>query len=189
MNHHLEKTRGLPTLISQNGVVKLWRVDKFAQISCSPAEQWVLDDGARLDPRDPVLEFHIAGERFIELLRRTNWRTAIRQEFRSLAPLLDERSEVALVGSTILRRQVAEFGASLRDLPPGLHRSFDSFYRKLILLALHPGGAKRVLSQTEPVAEAAISIREFCRRYREPLGASSSTRNRYSSRAMKAQVK
>jgi hypothetical protein len=189
MNHNLEKARGLPTLISQNGVVKLWRIDRFAEISCSPAEQWVLDDGARLDPGDPVFEFHIAGEPFIKLLRMTNWRTAIRQEFRSLAPLLDERSEVALVGTTILRRQVAEFGASLRELPPGLHRSFDSFYRKLILLALHPGGAKRVLSQTEPVAEAAISIREFCRRYREPLGASSSTRNRYSSRAMKAQVK
>jgi hypothetical protein len=85
-----------------------------------------------------------------------------------LAPLLDERSEVALVGSTILRRQVAVFGATLRELPPGLHRSFDSFYRKLILLALDPGGAKRVLSQTEPVAEAAISLREFCRRYHEP---------------------
>jgi len=46
MNHNLEKTRGLPTLISQNGVVKLWRIERFAEISCSPAEQWVLDDGA-----------------------------------------------------------------------------------------------------------------------------------------------
>jgi hypothetical protein len=124
----------------------------------------VLDDGARLNPEDPVLEFHIAGERFIELLRMTNWRTAIRQEFCSLAPLLDRRSEVALVGRTILQRQVAEFGASLRELPPGSHRSFDSFYRKLILLALHPGGAKRLLSQTEPVAEVAISV---CRRYHD----------------------
>jgi hypothetical protein len=69
MNHSLNKARGRPTLISQNGVVKLWRIDKFAEISYFPAEQWVLDDGARLDPGDPVLEFHIVGERFIELLR------------------------------------------------------------------------------------------------------------------------
>jgi hypothetical protein len=153
MNRNLEKTRGLPTLISQNGVVKLWRIDKFAEISCSPAEQWVLDDGARLDPGDPVLEFHIAGERFIELLRMTNWSSWM--------------NVAKLVGSTILRRQVAEFGASVRELPPGLYRSFDSFYRKLILLALHPNGAKRVLSPTEPVAEAAISLREFCRMYHD----------------------
>jgi hypothetical protein len=68
-------------------------------------------------------------------------------------------------GSTILRRQVADFGASLRELPPGVHKSLDTFYRKLILLAFHPGGAKRVLSEKQAVAEAAISREEFCRRY------------------------
>jgi hypothetical protein len=82
-----------------------------------------------------------------------------------LVPLLQARDEIALVGTTILRRQVADFGASLRELPPGVHKSLDTFYRKLILLAFHPGGAKRVLSERQAVAEAAISREEFCRRY------------------------
>ena len=61
-----------------------------------------------------------------------------------------------LVGSTILARQVAEFGAVLRPLPPGLHRSWDTFYRKLILPAF----------KSTPVLEAAIARVEFCRRFR-----------------------
>jgi hypothetical protein len=69
--------------------------------------------------------------------------------------LLQSRDEIALVGSTILRRQVTEFGASLRELPPGIHKSLDTFYRRLILLAFHPSGVKRVLLEREPVAEAA----------------------------------
>jgi hypothetical protein len=71
------------------------------------------------DPGDPVLEFHIAGDRFMQLLRTAHWRAVIEQEFHSLVPLLQSRDETALVGSTILRRQVADFGASLRELPPG----------------------------------------------------------------------
>ncbi|TMJ45918.1 MAG: hypothetical protein E6G84_15205 [Alphaproteobacteria bacterium] len=126
----------------------------------------MLDDGVRLDPGDPVLEFHIAGDRFIELLGAVHWRTVIQQEFQSLVPLLQPRDEKALVGTTILRRQVTDFGASLREPPPGMHKSLDTFYRKLILLAFHPGGAERVLSERQSVAEAAISRQEFCRRYR-----------------------
>jgi hypothetical protein len=71
-----------------------------------------------------------------------------------------------LVGSTILARQVPEFGAVLRPLPPGLHRSWDTFYRKLILLAFHPGGADRAARENAPVLEAAIARVEFCRRFR-----------------------
>jgi hypothetical protein len=169
MSRELERARGLPTLESRNGVVRLWRIENFADISWSPEQPWTLDDGVELDPRDPVLEFHIAGERFLELTRGSRWRTVIGQEFHSLVPLLQSRDEVALVGSTILRRQVTEFGASLRELPPGLHKSLDTFYRKLILLAFHPGGAKRVLLERQAVAEAAISRREFCRRYRDDV--------------------
>ena len=166
MSRNLESTRGAPSLESRNGIVRLWRIEKFEDLSWLPEQPWVLDDGVRLDPTDPVLEFHIAGDRFIELLRTAHWRTIIAQEFHSLVPLLQPRDETALVGSTILRRQVIEFGATLRELPSGPHRSLDTFYRKLILLAFHPGGAKRVLLQSEPVAEAAISRQEFCRRYR-----------------------
>jgi hypothetical protein len=167
MSRSLERTRGVPTLESRNGVVRLWRIEKFQEISWLPQQPWILNDGARLDPGDPVLEFHIAGDRFIELLRAAHWRIVIQHEFRSLVPLLKARDERALVGTTILRRQVTVFGASLRELPPGVHRSLDTFYRKLILLAFHPGGAKRVLSERQPVVEAAISREEFCRRYRD----------------------
>lgn len=166
MSRKLERTRGAPTLESRNGVVRLWRVEKFEDVSWLPQQAWALHDGVRLDPGDPVLEFHIAGDRFIELLRTAHWRTVIQREFRSLVPPLQARDEIALVGTTILRRQVTDFGASLRELPPGVHKSLDTFYRKLILLAFHPGGAKRVLSERQPVAEAAISRQEFCRRYR-----------------------
>jgi hypothetical protein len=166
MSRNLEKTRGAPAVESRNGVVKLWRVEKFEDVSWSPQQPWVLDDGVRLDPGDAVLEFHIAGDRFMQLLRTAHWRAVIGQEFHSLVPLLQARDETALVGSTILRRQVTDFGASLRELPPGVHKSLDTFYRKLILLAFHPGGAKRVLSEKQAVAEATISRKEFCRRYR-----------------------
>jgi len=166
MSHKLERTRGAPALESRNGVVRLWRIEKFEDVSWLPQQPWALDDGVRLDPGDPVLEFHIAGDRFIELLRAVHWRTVIQQEFQSLVPLLQPRDEKALMGTTILRRQVTDFGASLREPPPGMHKSLDTFYRKLILLAFHPGGAERVLSERQSVAEAAISRQEFCRRYR-----------------------
>jgi hypothetical protein len=167
MSRRHEATRGAPTLESRNGVVRLWRLERFEDISWLPEQPWVLDDGTKLNPGDPVLEFHIAGDHFIQLLRTAHWRTVIAQEFQSLVPRLQRRDETALVGSTILRRQVTEFGASIRELPPGLHRSLDTFYRKLILLAFHPGGAKRVILERQPVVEAAISRQEFCRRYRD----------------------
>jgi hypothetical protein len=166
MSRKLERTRGAPAAESRNGVVRLWRIEKFEAVSWLPQQPWILNDGVRLDPGDPVLEFHIVGDRFIELLRTVHWRTVVDQEFRSLVPLLQPRDEIALVGTTILRRQVTDFGASLRELPPGMHKSLDTFYRKLILLAFHPGGAERVLTERQPVAEAAISRQEFCRRYR-----------------------
>ena len=75
---------------------------------------------------------------------------------------------VALVGRTILRTQVAQFGASLRDLPPGLSTALETFYRKLILLAFHPRGSQRAMTEHQKVADAAISRREFCRRFGEP---------------------
>ena len=165
MSRHLEIARGTPVLESRNRVVRLWRIEQFREISWSPEMPWRLQDGATLSPDDPVLEFHIAGEPFLELLSTAHWRTAIRGEFHSMVPLLQARKEVALVGSTILRRQVAEFGATLRELPTGLHTSLDTFYRKLILLAFHPGGARRVMQEKQAVAEAAISRQEFCRRY------------------------
>jgi hypothetical protein len=165
MSRNLERRRGAPMVESRRGVVRLWRIEKFSDLSWSPDEPWMLKDGVRLEPPDPVLEFHIAGDRFIELVRAARWRTVIRQEFHSLVPLLQSRDEIALVGSTILRRQVTEFGASLRELPPGIHKSLDTFYRRLILLAFHPSGVKRVLLERQPVAEAAISRQEFCRLY------------------------
>jgi hypothetical protein len=156
MRRQLESTRGAPTFVSRNGVVRLWRIARFQHVSWLPGEPWMLDDGIKLDPNDPVLEFHIAADRFLELLRTAHWRTVIRREFHSLVPLLESRDEIALVGSTILRRQVSEFGASLRELPPGPYRSFDTFYRKLILLAFHPGGAPRALLERQPVVEPAV---------------------------------
>ena len=165
MSRRLEITRGTPVIESQNAVVRLWRVEQFAEISWSPEKPWLLQDGTILKPHHPVLELHIAGDRFLELLSIMRWRQAIRCEFQSMVADLETRDEVALVGSTILRRQVKEFGATLRELPPGLHTSLDTFYRKLILLAFHPGGANRVLQEREAVAEAAISREDFCRRY------------------------
>jgi hypothetical protein len=43
----------------------------------------------------------------------------------------------------------------------------ETFYRKLILLAFHPRGSRRAMSERQQVADAAISRREFCRRYGE----------------------
>jgi hypothetical protein len=167
MSWRLEHRRGPPAAQSAGGVVRLWRIEHFCEISLLPEEPWPLSGDVVLRGDDPVLEFHIIGDKLLALLSGgRRWREIIREEFQSLAPQLDGRDEVALVGATILARQVAEFGAALRPIPPGLHRSWDTFYRKLILLAFHPGGADRAARDSLPVLEAAIARVEFCRRFR-----------------------
>jgi hypothetical protein len=167
MSWRVQRQRGAPTAESAGGVVRLWRIERFRDVSLLPDEPWPLLAGVVLRGDDPVLDFHIVGDKLFALLSSgRRWRPLIDEEFRSLTPQLEERDEVALVGSTILARQVAEFGAVLRPIPPGLHRSWDTFYRKLILLAFHPGGADRAAREGPPVLEAAIARVEFCRRFR-----------------------
>jgi hypothetical protein len=167
MSWRVEHQRGPPTAESAGGVVRLWRIEHFREVSLLPDEPWPLSDGVVLRGHDPVLDFHIVGDRLLaQLAGGRRWREIIREEFRSLTPQIERRDEVALVGSTILARQVVEFGAVLRPIPPGLHRSWDTFYRKLILLAFHPGGADRAARESPPVLEAAIARVEFCRRFR-----------------------
>ena len=167
MSWRVVRQRGRPAAESALGVVRLWRIERFREVSLTPEDPWPLSQGVVLRGDDPVLDFHIVGDKLFALLSTgRRWRTLIAEEFRSLVPQLEHRHEVALVGSTILARQVAEFGAVLRPVPPGLHRSWDTFYRKLILLAFHPGGADRAARESPPVLEAAISRVEFCRRFR-----------------------
>ena len=167
MSWRVERQRGAPIAESARGVVRLWRIQRFREVSLLPDEPWPLLDGVVLRGDDPVLDFHIVGDKLLALLSNgRRWRPVINEEFRSLTPQIEQRDEVALVGSTILARQVAEFGAVLRPIPPGLHRSWDTFYRKLILLAFHPGGADRAARESPPVLEAAIARIEFCRRFR-----------------------
>jgi hypothetical protein len=71
------------------------------------------------------------------------------------------RKAAGLAEAAVLR-----FLPSVRPLPGGLHRTWDTFYRKLILLAFHPGGAERAAHHCPPVLEAAISRIEFCRPFR-----------------------
>jgi len=166
MSSRVERQRGLPVAESTCGVVRLWRVERFRDVSLLPDEPWPLLTGVVLRGDDPVLDFHIVGDKLLALLSTgRRWRAIIHEEFASLTPEIEHRDEVALVGSTILGRQVAEFGAVLRPAPPGLHRTWDTFYRKLILLAFHPGGADRAARESPPVLEAAIARVEFCRRF------------------------
>jgi len=165
MVRELERKRGPPTLVSRRRIVRLWRLDRFATFS-SNETLWSLDDGTIVRPNDPVLEMHIAGDSLLAiLLAGERWQDVFEQEFASLVPALEECGETALVGRTILRNQVAQFGASLRDLAPGVMGALETFYRKLILLAFHPRGSRRAMSERQQVADAAISRREFCRRY------------------------
>jgi hypothetical protein len=167
MTWRVVRLRGRPAAESALGVVRLWRIEHFREISLLPDEPWTLLQGVVLRGGDPVLDCHIVGDKLFALLSTgRRWRPLMAEEFRSLVPQLEDRDEVALVGSTILARQVAEFGAVLRPVPPGLHRSWDTFYRKLILLAFHPGGADRAARESPPVLEAAIARVEFCRRFR-----------------------
>lgn len=167
MIRHLEMVRGAPTVESARGIVRLWRINRLEQISWRPLEPWRLDDGTLLTPQHPVLDFHIVGTLLLQHLNTGEpWRKVLEEEFRSLAPLLEQRDEPAVFGTTILWRQAAAFGASTRAMPPGLFAALDTFYREMILLAFHPGGGiKRVLWHRHTVAEAAISRVEFCRRY------------------------
>jgi YkoP-like protein len=166
MSRRVERRRGPPTAESAHGVVRLWHIEHFREVSLLPDEPWPLSGGVVLRSEDPVLDFHIVGDKLLaQLADGRRWREIIREEFRSLAPQIEQRDESALVGSTILARQVAEFGAVLRPVPAGIHRSWDTFYRKLILLAFHPGGADRAARESPPVFEAAIARADFCRRF------------------------
>lgn len=166
MSRDLERRKGPPALQSRHAIIRLWHIDAYRSVSRIHEPTWRLSDGVALHADDPVLEVHIAAEMLIPLLSNaTPWRTIIEDEFRSLSPVLLERPEVALVGDTILRMQVLEFGASVRDPPPGPHRLFDTFYRRLILLAFHPRGAARAMQDNEHVVEVAISRASFCRRF------------------------
>src|SRR5262249_14932385 len=142
-------------------------IEHFRHVSLVADEPWRLSQEVVLRGEDPVLDVHIVGSNLLALLSAgQRWRTVITEEFHSLAPQLDSRDEIALVGTTILARQVTELGAVLRPIPDGLHRSWDTFYRRLILLAFHPGGADRAAHDDPPVLQAAISRVEFCLRYR-----------------------
>jgi len=159
--------RGAPVAASARDIVRLWRIEHFRDVSLVADEPWRLSQEVVLRGDDPVLDVHIVGNNLLALLSAgQRWRSVITEEFHSLVPQLDSRDEVALVGTTILARQVTEFGAVLRPIPDGLHRTWDTFYRRLILLAFHPGGADRAAHDDPSVLEAAISRVEFCRRYR-----------------------
>jgi len=162
----LELRKGSPALESRRAIIRLWHVETYQSVSRVLGSAWRLSDGVVLHANDPVLEMHIAADMLIPLLSSGRpWRVLIEEEFRSLTPVLQERPEVALVGDTILRSQVLEFGASVRAPPPGPHRMFDTFYRRLILLAFHRRGAARAMQDNESVVEAAISRADFCRRF------------------------
>lgn len=166
MVQRLESDRGAPVIESRSGIVRLWRIERYEEVSLSHDALWVLQDGTRLSRLDPVLELHIRGDRLVQALSAgASWKAIMAEEFRSIVPVLAKREETAIVGSTILRRQVTAFGASLRDAPRGLHTTFDTFYRRLILVAFHPAGLKRVLAEKQGLADAAISRDDFCSRF------------------------
>lgn len=167
MAHRFERRRGLPQLEGRRRIVRLWRVDAYRSVSLNCHSRWRLGDGTLLAPGDPVLELHVSGADLIEVLQHeASWKTVLADEFSSLVPELERREEIAIVGSTILQRQAAAFGASLRAAPATLYCTLDEFYRKLILLAFHPAGFRRVLSQKDGLADAAISREQFCRLFR-----------------------
>ena len=164
----VERRRGPPLIESTDGSVRLWRLEAYREAALAPSTGWTLDDGTRLDPDSPVLELHIRGDRLVTYVARGEpWWQFVTREFESIVPFLHHRPEIAIVGSTILRKQVIRFGASTRPAPASLHTRLDTFYRRLILLVFHPGAVARVLREHQPLVDAAISLPEFCRRFGE----------------------
>src|SRR5579872_6004655 len=89
MARNLERKHGPATLVSRRGVVRLWRLGRFAAFS-SKNSSWLLDDGVFVQPDDPVLEMHIAGDRLMGiLLAGERWRDLFQHEFASLVPALE----------------------------------------------------------------------------------------------------
>jgi len=91
MVRNLERNVGPATLISHRRIVRLWHLDRLAAFS-SDESPWLLDDGTIVQPDDPVLEMHIAGDRLLEiLLAGERWQHVFQKEFASLAPALQQR--------------------------------------------------------------------------------------------------
>lgn len=150
---------GTPDCTSAHNVIRLWR-------HVYDRERWDLSDGTALLCGDPVFEMHIGGEWLVEQVALgVPWREVIQRELASLAPKLARECDAAIVGRTLMHKQVLEFGGDIRELPGSVYRALDTFYKRLILLAMHPGGAKRLLHERQPIAEAAISLAKFCNLY------------------------
>lgn len=153
---------GPPTLATPSGITKLWS-RRYQQIPHISSERWRLRDGTRIEAASFVFETHLSTKALRQAFRAGLTSGQIdRIETVQLASLLRNRNEVALVGRTTLRQRLSSMGWSVRETPPGLYRSCDTFFRKLYLLAAR--GSARAARDEGPVAEVAISVRDFIAR-------------------------
>jgi hypothetical protein len=82
MSWRVERQRGPPAADSARGVVRLWRIEQFRQMSLVPDEPWPRADGVVLRADDPVLDFHIAGDKLLaQLSAGRRWRTTSMRNF------------------------------------------------------------------------------------------------------------
>jgi hypothetical protein len=156
------RSLGTPTLVTPSGITKLWS-RRYHQIPHLYSERWQLVDGTRIESTSLVFETHLSTKELRRARRAGLTPSQIeRIETMALVPLLKDRPGTALVGRTILRRRLSSMGWSVRETPPGLYRCCDTFFRKLYLLAAR--GSTRAARDEGPVAEVAISVRDFIAR-------------------------
>jgi len=138
-----------------------------------------LGDGSEIRRNDKVVELHFDNRKLFQLMTasRSLVQMAIQmireveKALPKLASTMSERKQLdgvrGLYGISMIHRGSEGFGFHVLDLPDGLFSRLTRIYLRLLMMALHPGGKKRVSDKKTTLVPRMIvmSVEEFRRRY------------------------
>lgn len=116
----------------------------------------ILEDGARLEKGDQVLELHFDNKKLFHIGSRSRSEMqlaiqmirAVQKDLPTLANMVLERPEYVdvkgLYGVTMISRGPEQFGFQVQDLPSGWFASSTRIYLKVLLSVIHPKGQSRL---------------------------------------------
>ncbi|MDI3481685.1 MAG: hypothetical protein PWQ97_1340 [Tepidanaerobacteraceae bacterium] len=119
----------------------------------------IFKDGTVLNPGDKYGELHL-DNRFFAMLSEKNGSptflglSSLREATKALSALKEYAESNPLLknvkvfmGYTLINRGITRLGFEVRDINSGFIRNVVSWYEKILLAILHPGGLKRIASK------------------------------------------